>query len=1096
MNRWTRHFAALLIVLLSCARALGGTFTLDTPKLLANGYQMGFNVASGTCNGAITVDPTKISIALTSDGFNSSGVLGTIARTITIVSATVSGSTLTCNLSEPIFNDDVSVSVTLQAAAFTDVTPDTSDALGSTAVDIVTTPSTLDYPLHSGIHFIDPPHQRYTGSTFDLRALGLHQYGWAAVKMGITRQLAVTGTGGITGTYTYPETVTFAGVGPGGTGVLAPGSDLTGAGTKVLRVFMRTGVATVGDTATGGTSGATIIVTSTAGGGETSGFATFTTRTRDGSYGPATIQDVWSYTITPPAVDRYERWFIFYPAVGDTSWDSRSLSVRAASNTMTGDSCRGEWEIFCDPGDTLSASQKSYYVDTTTIADASGGTTGTFGQFEFCKVENPGDFVHQNIVVAIGDNSAGTQSTTNFRYNSLPFGVVAYTVDQTGSEPTGIEYGDIIAVAGTYGSSTITGFVLNYNATTKILTYLLTANTAFTAASSMATYDRDGVSQAITFTLGTPATATTNAVASGDIITGYSSGATCTLTGVPAANGSDSNTGTSLSPFLTQQKCIKQASTDRGDSIGDGVTIYLKRGLHWQKYAAGNDTETRDYWATITKAPGIETDNVRITRYDTASSNGNNTNFERFYQVTFWGWSSTSGIYVLASASTTPGNFDRKALWIDSCEVVGFFRWSLSQISTWINASGPYYFAITNSRVSRHIVAAHMYRDVAYTTTANDTTTQGRCVVNLSIDNVSATGTNFHSDIWQGQGTEGGNLLIWGLKATNLSNVQIAPFINSSAGTVSLNSYGFVNLMQAADDTTNVPQVVNSTAASTLTLSGWTWVDCVYPEIFYWTATAAGRNLTLDNLRMACSVWTDIDDVAIGTISGIYAGSYYNNHYVSAPDSGTYNPYTDTITTTFTDLFTEATDDDAAGFLVPKAASVLLDRSPASARPNGWPKHDVFGRLRSQDAAGQASIGAAQPFPTLTATYDGDSISDGGTVTETAGTKNLVMSAATGIVGSVVYISSAGLGGTVTGTDASPYTLTAGGSTESATIVTTLAAGAGTIDISYDLSSVFDFDITGQSGAGFFRQRGGKRQRWPRRHLASRSRRAVGGAIA
>lgn len=943
-----------------------GTFTLGTPILLANGYQMTFNVSAGTCNGAITVDPTKISIALTSEGFNSSGVLGTVARTITIVSATVSASTLTCDLSEPIYNDDTSVSVTLLAAAFTDVTPDTSDALGSTSVDLVTTPSTVDYALHSGIHFIDPPHQRYTGSTFDLRALGLHQYGWAAVKLGITRCLEVTGTGGITGTFAYPETVTFAGVGPGGTGVLAPGSDLTGAGTKVLRVFMRTGVATIGDTATGGTSTASIVVTSTAGGGETSGFATFTTRTRDGSYGPATIQDVWSRTITPPAVDRYERWMIWYPTVGDTSWDSRSLSVRSANNVLTADSCRGEWEIYCDPGDTLSGSQKNYYVDSTSTAAASGGTTGTFGQFEFCK--NMTGASLSGVVVAIGDNSAGTQSTTNFRYNALPTGVVVYTVDQTASEPTGIIYGDIIAVSGTFGTSTITAFVLEYNATTKILTYALTAGTNFTAADSIVTYDRDGVSRSIAFTLGTPGAASTTAPASGDVITGYSSGATCTLTGAPAANGSDAAAGTSGAPFLTMQKAMKQASTDRGDSLCDGVTIYLTRGHHRMVYAAGNEAESRDYYCVITKAPGIETDNVRITRYNTASTNGNLTNFQKWYQVTFWGWSSTSGVNILTmqSGGNVTGSYDRPAYWFDGCEFISFFRWTRGLPFAWATSAAPFYSAITNSRLTRCHCAAHMYRDVLFRTIADDLTTTGRAVFNLDATDVSAANTTLHSDIWQGQGTENGNLLIWGLRGLTLSNVQQAPFMSSATGTV--DSFGFVNMLQGLGLNS---QMGNAAGAGTFTIEHATWVRCSYADNYLWRSSAAGRNLTLVNLRVALSVWLTHTKTESGTVTGIRPGCYWNNHFVTSPAN---NGYQDTTTTAFSTIFTEASDETSSNFFKPIENQAVDKRYTLATQPNGWPKYDIFGTaLPTSPAIGSVQYAASTPL-SATATADSSSI--------------------------------------------------------------------------------------------------------------------------
>lgn len=131
------------------------TDTLSSPTVSASGYEMTITT-SGTLAGAITVDPTKITMSGT-DEVN--GTTSTDTRVNNIISATVSGSTLTCRLRNPWHDDSTSITIALAEAAFTDADGDVNAALGSTAV---TNNSTLDYAKPT-IHIATSHLDRVTG---------------------------------------------------------------------------------------------------------------------------------------------------------------------------------------------------------------------------------------------------------------------------------------------------------------------------------------------------------------------------------------------------------------------------------------------------------------------------------------------------------------------------------------------------------------------------------------------------------------------------------------------------------------------------------------------------------------------------------------------------------------------------------------------------------------------------------------------------------------------------------------------------------------------------------------------------------------------
>lgn len=924
--------------------------TFSSPAFSANGQEMTATVGGGTW-ASVVIDATKITLTVTGRTFDNTGASGTTTVTLNVVSATFSGGTMTFKLDGKygsVYTNDTAGSLTMSAGAVSDGT-DQNAALGATSV---TNNSTLAEPGYNFMHWLDAAHQRYTG-TVTLRALAYMADGIACMKFRLIQTLTVTtDASGITGAnFVYPGTITFSG---GATGTIAPGSDLaTGAGVRTVKCFIRTGTVGNGETATQTESaGSAFTVASSAGGEALTSTVTALSDRSCGSNGLATLQDMWSSgALVPTQLDAYQRSFQMFPIRGGTSFDTRDLTLNTAVNALDGYQCRGEDEVWCDPSNTESAKQKNYYVDQTSSATCTGGT-GTFGAFELCKVMTGATL--SAVVYAIGTSAGGTQvAPSSFRYNRITFAEGVYQAVITAPSGRDPAYGDIVVENATYdvGNAARAGFVLAYDSGTGTMTYVLRHGTNFASLDILKLVDQDFVAVGSTFATALPGTVIGTTVSSGDVVTGFQSGATCTLSGAPVINGSDSNTGASNSPFFTQQKALKQAATDRGDSLGDGVTIYCKQGLHYQQYSAGNDTETRHYWATITNAPGTSVSLVRMVRYNTASTNGNNTNFVRYYNVTLWSTTANSGTNVLTLPSTggVAGSYDRPAHYFDNCAIMGFLRCGLGSIQAWVSSNGPFYSFSNNCTITRINHLCRTKVDCFTSVTANDTNTQCGWIANCRDYDINANGTGFHCDAFQLQFTEKGNRGIWGYKAHKLGFFQDAPFLNGASGAIS--NMGFVNMLQAADDSANISQMGNANGAGTPTISDCTWAYCTLQDSYSWRASASGRNLAVVNIRARACVWLTHAKTDTGTITGLNPACYDNNHFITSPGANASN---DTTGSTFATLMTEATDNNSVAFLVPAVGSSL--RSRVSSRPNGHPTRDVYGNPVTSNSA----IGAAQ----------------------------------------------------------------------------------------------------------------------------------------
>lgn len=1035
------------------------SFVFSTPAVLANGCQLTCAVSGGTW-ASIVIDQTKVTLTCVRKGYDNTKAAVTRARTLSLRSATFSGGTMTFNLDGgpygPCFQPDTTVLLALTAGAVTSGT-DTNTALTSTAVD--NTANTLPYPNITVWKWNRIPHEYYAGGIVPLPSLGGGPSGVACVEKGITQALTITtDASGIAGTgLVFPGTLNFSG---GGVGKLAPGTDLTiGAGVRTIRVFMISGSIPVA-AETGAepeAPGSGITVASTAGGEVLSTVVTAMTDRVCAANGPAPIQDEWNASLTATKTDDYQRWRVAYPFEGDTPFDSRTASLISAVNATDGQRCRGDEEIFCDGAGTEAtklALMSPIFTDYTSSATCTG-SSGTFGPGEFCKITTAGSL--SAIVEAWGANSAGTQSATPFRYGRLAFGCVAYTMtlalDPVGGTPA---YGNLMVPNGTFttGTGSITGFILSYNAGTKTITYILMHGTNFAAADAVKLVTRDGILLGITLTAVLPVAVGTT-VSSGDVVTGFVSAATCTLSGAPAANGSDSNNGlTAGAPLATQQKALTKFATQRGDSRADGGVIYVLYGPAWPVYNAGNDTETRSHYVTIMPAPGVPKSLSRQRRYDTGSTNGNDTNFIKLKGMTMDVLSAQGGVnnWTVGSSGSVAGNYDRPAFILDDCKVEGFFRWQLGGPLAWATSNAPFYAAAINCYIERCGLSVHFFQDCYFTTFSNDIFTLARAVVNCKVDDCNSTNTLFHTDIEQYQATETFFSLVWGLVVTNITGTQIAPFCNAATGTAT--GILMVNCFQADDGTADLGQLGNANGAGTVTFKNIVFIFCTFGDGIALRASAVGRNSAFENLYAKNCIFSSFAFTDTGTITVFRAG-FDNNHYFTTPGSLGSN---ETSGSTFAAEFVEPTNNSDPGFMRPKAGSTLLNR--VTTPPNGFPTRDAFGRKLSTDATAKPAVGAAQPIPTISVTL--------GTVAFTDGSSHPLLSNSTpqslvitngGPTGSVLEVASVVGGGGLTSSGSG--NAIAGASPSTVTVSVTVGTSPGTETITYGpTTTTFSFTAT------------------------------------
>lgn len=133
----------------------------------------------------------------------------------------------------------------------------------------------------------------------------------------------------------------------------------------------------------------------------------------------------------------------------------------------------------------------------------------------------------------------------------------------------------------------------------------------------------------------------------------------------------------------------------------------------------------------------------------------------------------------------------------------------------------------------------------------------------------------------------------------------------------------------------------------------------------------------------------------------------------------------------------------------PASGSTLLNR----VRTPLYVPFDLLGRRLSVDSTARATGGAVQPAPTMTVTANGASVTSGASVDLGPSTRNLSLVATVGgLTGAVLVVDAGSVAGGISSLvpPTLPRTLTAGGSTTTATFTAALGVSPGTFSIGTD----------------------------------------------
>jgi hypothetical protein len=1024
------------------------TPVLSSPTVLSNGCQMTF-AASPAYAGALTVDPTKSTITVVSEGYNSSGVLGTISRTVRIISATGT-TTITCELSDPIYDDDntgagksgTAPTVVLDAGAITSATPDSNAALGSTTV---TNNSTLDYPkIIAQWVFKDghAPAQRKTAAWFE-RVQASHAFDVACVTIGVTEAVLVAGALGGTGSFTVREAVTT----PGGfAGIVAPSTGTAEAAVGAdgfMYIWPTAGTVSNLDVISGTTRTFTASANGTGGATRSFTVSTMTEVAREGTRGPAAVYTIyqaqfdplnWDGLGTDAAYGPARRWFVAYPTVGDADsiLDSRTATA-AQMNEYVDD-------VFLDPADTLTANLKTIYIDPTTTA-ACGTITGTFVDREWATVRTAG-------VLSAVIRMIGPQTASPIRYQG-PVGYSVHRINLTLTGSGSPVYGDFVA----YAANTRWGIVLSWDGTELVY---VSMSTAFATGQTLQFFESGGVAgnnplRGYGATTSSGSTAIGTTVTSGDVVLGLSSGATCTLSGAPAAAGSDAAAGATGTPVATLMVALNKGNATAGGTNGlaDGATILMRRGDYtFGTYAFGYRTETRWFAPVFTPDAGLVASDVRIVNGPT---DGLRTPLASLVGVSVEPLVANA-VYNTTTRTDVTGQYKRRLVHTDGCECFG---WSRTQNSTM--AAGSWDATISNNHSHRNIangVAGYLC-DVAVNTIASDIFSGSSSGLNLLVTRCDASDTAYHSDTVQFVGGEDNRIFRF-MDNRDRPSSQGPVFSNASGLTVQ--NIAYEQVFGDADATSQVAQLGNGTFRN-MVFKGMTVGDA-------FTFNGGSGAVTLDRVVFRDCFFQSVSTVS--TVNNLF-GTYFNNCHFQ---TGTARGLNQTSGSTDADLFVQVATPANDDYYRPKAGSVLLNRGSTLGG------RDATGRLLSSDAGARPSIGGLQPLATMTATVDGNAITSGGSAAASGipgGSTTLVFTVG-GPTGAVLVVDAGSVGGGLSAMvpPTLPRTLTSGGTTTTATFTATLGSSPGTFNVGTDALADFTGTVTWASASDFpFRARMG-----------------------
>jgi hypothetical protein len=258
--------------------------------------------------------------------------------------------------------------------------------------------------------------------------------------------------------------------------------------------------------------------------------------------------------------------------------------------------------------------------------------------------------------------------------------------------------------------------------------------------------------------------------------------------------GSDeTGDGSMVNPFATMMKAARSIQDASGTGTADGGVIYLLAGDHtYGGYSYSLLTTTENRWLTVTAAPGVAQEDVRVV--NAATNDGLRTKLVHFDGLTFAAVSGADQGLFTSNGPLTD------FLWIDNSNLVGPGR---AVDASWIGGWSGVYATDTNVSNSRDGMTATLVRNVHVSDIGSDAFSNSGIVINSSVRNIDPSGTSFHADVVQYYSTGlTENRIVYGLDAidgikgqglfagSNISIKDIA-FVNVKLDNSQSNMYAF-----------------------------------------------------------------------------------------------------------------------------------------------------------------------------------------------------------------------------------------------------------------------------------------------------------------
>lgn len=730
----------------------------------------------------------------------------------------------------------------------------------------------------------------------------------------------------------------------------------------------------------------------------------------------------------------YDYNFLFNPA----NFADGLVNIRARINpTGTNYAARHlNAAVVANSGGTLVNSGRIFHCDSSSRVAGSG--TGSFTQWEFAR-SSAGPIVYP-IRTASGNLHFAYQE--NARTHSVPLSSVTGT-------PT---YGQVVRIT---DSLSRYGRVLSYSGGT--LTYILDAGSNFANTETLQFINELDLSitvQATATVNGTPTAVGSGTIGTGETLTGLSSGATWVTSGAAVANGLDSagTTGTSVDPYATMSYAVGRAVTLH--TTAAGLTVRLIQGRH---YISGWDSSAA---SAVLVQPFDLTTNVRLVPSAAAQASG------MLYV-------SVQGPFTFDARDITPGETNAGLLyasggvpnvraWFNNITVLGSLPGQSTSLAV-VNAPSALLFSATviTQNCGNGFIGA--YRAGLATGMGGDVFTgQASVIEGEANDLVFVTGA--HADLWQAfaagtaRTSQRENIILYNLVGYNNNSQGL--FVDQGGGDGDICSMWVENfLMQKTGLSTQFSQYGMRSRNVHLR-------HCTVDQTWMFQDSDV-HTATNCSIRRCSFLAMDRTSTAVkATIESNW--TIDQNHFVTAPTWGT-------NATTGSAGFVNTTSRDYS----PAVGSALLNRyvSPGNER-------DATNRLLSTSGAASASIGARQPVATLAATVDGNAITSGGSAAASGipgGSTTLVFTVG-GPTGAVLVVDAGSVGGGLSAMvpPSLPRTLTAGGTTTTATFTATLGTSPGTFNVGTDALADFTGTVTWSSGSNApFRARMGGNFRTP-----------------